>query len=123
MADTQPSPAYLCGQLYATLHALQAIGKRDRRLGNDSSLSRAKRHPGPQLREQLKKAGEQLLAARTRGPRHWQAASEMFRAIADFVPPSGRFPDSLDTKAQGDFASGFHSQFGKYAVAHDALMK
>ncbi|MEV6385720.1 hypothetical protein AB0M31_40640 [Streptomyces sp. NPDC051773] len=123
MTTTQPSPAHLCGQLYATLHTLRAIGKRDRQLANDSFLDRAKRHPGPQLREHLKKAGEHLLAARARGPKHGQAAGEVFRAIADFIPPSGRFPDYLDTKSQADFASGFHSQFGKYALTHDALFR
>lgn len=122
MADTQPSPAYLCGQLYATLHTLQAIGKRDRRLGNDSFLSQAKQHPGRVLREQLKKAGEQLLAARIRGPKHGKAAGEVFRAIADFVPPSGRLPDYLDTGSQLDFLSGYHTQSAAYA-AHDTLMK
>lgn len=123
MADKQPSLGYLCGRLYATLHALQVIGERDAGLASPKFLARARQHPGPRVREQLAKTGRHLLAAKARGPKHWKAATEVFHAIVRFIPPDGTLPNHLYGPLQDDFTSGFDTEVDAYTAAYGALMR
>ncbi|MDW8810754.1 hypothetical protein P1P68_39645 [Streptomyces scabiei] len=123
MTDERPTPAYLCGQLYATLHALRAVGERDRALTNTKNLDKAALHPGPSLRDHLAQAGRHLLAAHARGPRYGKVATALFRALPDLLPPDGLLPQYLHGSRQDDFREGFRHQHGEHVVAHGDLVR
>jgi hypothetical protein len=123
LTDKQPSPAYLCGQLHATLHALRAIGERDRTLMSTKNLDKTALHPGPNLRDHLARAGRHLLAAHARGPKYGRAATAVFRAIPDLLPQNGLLPQYLHGSLQDDFHEGFRHQHDEYVLAHGDLVR
>ncbi|MFE4329091.1 hypothetical protein ACFRQM_06430 [Streptomyces sp. NPDC056831] len=122
MPDAQPSTAYRCGQLYATLHVLCSVGTGDRKLDRQESRDKVLKRPEDNLNPPLREAAQYLIKARRRGADHGKAADELFRAIADFIPVNGKLPTSLGEGEKGEFTKGFHQQMAEYAPTHGRLM-
>ena len=118
MADAKPTPAHLCGQLYATLEALCAIGTGNRKLADLQPREEAQRSPSKKIPGLLQDAAEHLLRARARGRDHVKVAEELFRSIPDFLPANGRHLHSLDAAQVTQFLEGYHQQMVKYAPTH-----
>ncbi|MFJ8074815.1 hypothetical protein ACIQ7Q_13010 [Streptomyces sp. NPDC096176] len=120
MADAKPTPAQLCGQLYATLEALCAIGTGtgNSKLAELQPRVEVQRSPSKKIPGLLQEAAEHLLRARARGRDHVKAADELFRSIPDFLPANGRHLHSLDAAQVTQFREGYHQQMVKYAPTH-----
>lgn len=121
----KPSNAYLCGQLFATLHMLRVVGYTktgDRqKLAQDAVLESARRNPRVVITEQLGKVPEHLVGARTRGPARAKAADALWLRIPEFLPPGG-IPANFASDAD-DFHRAFRTQQGVYEVEHRGAMK
>jgi hypothetical protein len=123
MADDKPTTAFLCGQLYATLNTLCAIGTREQRPGSAYQYGRARKEPAGRLNVFLAEAARYLIRARRRGPQHAKAADELFRAIIDHMPADGRLPAYFHNGGHDEFDAGFRTQMDTYTAAHAPLMK
>ncbi|MFF4402219.1 hypothetical protein [Streptomyces sp. NPDC001480] len=121
----KPSNAYLCGQLWATLHILRVVGytrSGDReKLASKEVLEAVRRNPGRLITEQLDKAPEHLVGARTRRPPRTKAADALWLRIPEFLPPGG-VPASFSSDAD-DFQHAFRTQQGIYEVEYRDAMK
>ncbi|WP_329120321.1 hypothetical protein [Streptomyces sp. NBC_01353] len=124
MTDTSRSTAYLCGHLWAALHALRVISGRPdpAKMAGGRPLLDAQRFPHRELTQQLARAGERLCAAQRRGAGHAGAAAEIFRSIPDHLPADGKWPNGLEKADQEEFLRGFRTGLGQYETAHGAVM-
>ncbi|MFJ9676732.1 hypothetical protein ACIRP2_01545 [Streptomyces sp. NPDC101194] len=123
MSEPQPSTAYRCGQLYATLHVLRSVGTGDRALDKQEARDKVQKRPEEHLGTPLSKAAQYVMAARRKGADRGKAADELFRAIADFIPANGKLPAALGEGEKEEFATGFHQQMAEYTPVHGRLMK
>ncbi|MGW7255046.1 hypothetical protein [Streptomyces sp. NPDC054834] len=121
----KPSNAHLCGQLFATLHMLRVVGYTKtgdrKKLAGDDVLDNARRNPRVVITEQLAKAPEHLIGARTRGPARTKAADALWLRIPEFLPPGG-IPASFASHA-GDFHRAFRTLQGVYEEDYRDAMK
>ncbi|MFJ5719924.1 hypothetical protein [Streptomyces sp. NPDC093149] len=122
MSEAQPSTAYRCGQLYATLHVLCSVGTGDRALDKQEARDKVLKRPEEHLGPPLGKAAQYVMAARRKGSDRAKAADELFRAIVDFIPANGKLPAALGEGEKGEFTKGFHQQMAEYATTHGRLM-
>lgn len=93
MPDARPSPGHLCGQLYATLRALRAVGAARWKLEALRPYDKVRTSPSKFLPDLLDEAGRLLLKAHGRGNKYGAAAEELFRSIPDLLPPGAGCQD------------------------------
>ncbi|MET8508013.1 hypothetical protein ABZV60_25670 [Streptomyces sp. NPDC004787] len=125
MAESTRSTAYLCGRLWAAVHALRVLGGRPDpgKLAGGGGLYDAQRFPERELNRQLGRLGDRLRAAHARGPEHAGAAAAVFRSVPDHVPPGGRLPPGLGKDAQQEFLLGFREGLDLYETEHGDLLR
>ncbi|XIE78621.1 hypothetical protein AB6O49_11845 [Streptomyces sp. SBR177] len=124
MAESTRSTAYLCGRLWAAVHALRVLsGQPDPgKLAGGIGLQDAQRYPERELNRQLGRLGDRLRAAHARGAEHARAAAAVFRSIPDHVPPGGRLPTGLHAEARKEFLLGFRAGLDLYETEHGDLL-
>ncbi|MEU0391403.1 hypothetical protein ABZ208_01185 [Streptomyces sp. NPDC006208] len=123
MPDARPSPGHLCGQLYATLRALRAVGAARWKLEALRPYDKVRASPSKFLPDLLDEAGRLLLKAHGRGNKYGAAAEELFRSIPDLLPPRGRLPGYLDGRQRTAFDEGYAQQMTKCTDAHGELLR
>lgn len=120
MAGNGRSKAYLCGQLYAALHALCILGTGSKELAGMGNMKKAFENPKNEMPKLLQSAGGHLLAAFGKGTEQATAASKIFRDIPGFIPPgsvgNGTGGDSAD------FTTGWCEQMSTYKQEYPKLL-
>ncbi|MBD0844120.1 MULTISPECIES: hypothetical protein [unclassified Streptomyces] len=123
MAGDGRSKAYLCGRLYATLHALRILGTGSSELARTGNLDKASGNPRTELRRHLQSAGEHLDEAARKDTKRADAAAEVFRAIPDLIPPGGLPGGGFANGASADFATGWSDQLSEYKKKFPSLLE
>ena len=122
MAGNGRSKAYLCGQLYATLHTLRVIGTGSGELAQTANLDKASNNPRTELRRYLRQAGEHLDEAK-KDTKRAEAAAEVFQDIPGFIPPGGLPGSRFGNAESADFCNGFSDQICTYKKKFPSVLE
>ncbi|WP_330457966.1 hypothetical protein OIB37_14305 [Streptomyces sp. NBC_00820] len=122
MAEEKESAYVRSGRLFAALAVLQCLSSSDRGPATPDRFP-AKHGAAERISDVQRDLYEKLTKLRGREERHWEAAAEIFRSVADFLTPAPVPTHCFNAPQLAEHKAGYDAQMAAYREKYPGLLQ